>query len=120
LKYQPLTAERKSSIMTSAKRAINMGQVQLPDDQALLAELVHLELRKSPSGTPRIAAAAGWHDDRAMVITTVIHALETADDPTKWLGSKGGALADAWVQMYADIAKEAEQPPQITTRVVNV
>lgn len=120
LKAQPLTSERKASIMTSMKRATNLGQVEYLDSPELLNELVHLELRKSPGGTPRIAAASGHHDDRAMVVATVIHALETNDNPEKWLGSKGGALADAWVQMYADIAKEAEQPPQITTRVVNV
>ena len=120
LKAEPLTSERKADIMTSMKRATNLGRVEFLDSPELLNELVHLELRKSPSGKPRIAAASGHHDDRAMVVATVIHTLETNDNPVKWLGSKGGAFADAWVRHYADIAREAEQPPQITTRVVNV
>ncbi len=75
LKTQPLTAELKADVFGSLKRALNTGRLELLDDQALLAELVNLEVRPTPSGKPRIAAARGLHDDRAMAVATVVHAL---------------------------------------------
>jgi hypothetical protein len=75
LRGQPLTNELKADIFTSLKRTLNTGEVELLDDPRLAAELVHLQVRPSPSGKPRISAAAGHHDDLAMVVATVVHDL---------------------------------------------
>jgi hypothetical protein len=75
LQAQPLTNELKADIFGALKRALNLGQIELLDDAQLVAELVRLEVRPTPSGKPRIAAAGGGHDDRAMVVAEVAHAL---------------------------------------------
>ncbi len=118
MKYQPLTAERKLDIFTSLKRALNLGQVELLDDNAATNELVHLELRTTPGGAPKIQAAMGHHDDRAMVIATALHELAAGTDPTKakTLGSRG-AGAEEWIALMREQA-EAVKPeqPVITIR----
>ncbi len=75
LKPQPLTSELKSDIFGDLKRSLNLGRLELLDDKQLLAELVNLEVRPTPSGKPRIAAARGGHDDLAMAVATAVHAL---------------------------------------------
>jgi len=40
--------------------------------------LVGLEIRPTPSGKPKIEAGHGGKDDRAMVVATVVHALQQA------------------------------------------
>jgi len=122
LKGQPLSNELKADMFASLKRAINLGQAQLLDDPSLVSELVHLELRPTPSGKPRIAAAAGHKDDRAMVVATAIHALAASDDPSKskWYGS-AAASADEWI-VYSREMAEASQPdrPRITIREIKL
>jgi hypothetical protein len=77
LQAQPLTNELKADIYGSIKRSLNLGQVELLDDPQLVAELIRLEVRPTPSGKPRIGAAGSGHDDRAMVVATVVHALSS-------------------------------------------
>lgn len=75
LRGQPLTNELKADIYGTLKRALNLGEVELLDDPRLASELVHLQMRPTPSGKPKIGAAAGHHDDLAMVVATVVHSL---------------------------------------------
>jgi hypothetical protein len=81
LKAQPLTAELKADIYTTAKRALNNGQVQLLDHPALISELVSLELRPTATGKPQIRAASGHRDDHAMAVATLIHAMRFEREP---------------------------------------
>jgi hypothetical protein len=77
------------------------------------------EIRPTPSGKPRIAAAGGKHDDHPMAVATVVHALAAGGKNDKFYGSIG-ATADDWVAMLADRAKEAEgERPEITIRYVH-
>lgn len=75
LRAEPLTNELKADIFGTFKRAVNLGAVELLDDPGLIGELIHLQVRPTPSGKPRISAAAGHHDDKAMVVATVVHAM---------------------------------------------
>ncbi len=124
--YQPLDVKRKLDIMSSLKQSLNLGKVELLDgDPSTLNELVHLELRTTPGGNPKIQAASGYHDDRAMVIATAIHELSAGYDPARaqWLGSKGKALADEWVDLYGkkadERAKELIEERQVTVKVTS-
>lgn len=76
LKPQPLSNELKADIFGALKRGINTSRVELLDDPALVAELQHLQVRPTPSGKPHIAAAPGFHDDLAMVVATLVHAMK--------------------------------------------
>jgi hypothetical protein len=76
LQPQPLSSELKADIYGSLKRALNLGRLELLDDSQLAAELVRLEVRPTPSGKPRIQAAGSGRDDLAMVVATVVHALQ--------------------------------------------
>jgi hypothetical protein len=76
LKAQPLGNELKADIFGALKRAINTARIELLDDPMLVAELQHLQIRPTPSGKPRIAAAPGFHDDLAMVVATLCHAMK--------------------------------------------
>lgn len=94
LKPQPLTSELKADIFSALKRALNMGSVELVDDSALIAELAKLEVRPSPAGKPRIAAARGGRDDLAMVVATAVHALGAGAVRTKTYPRVSGDLKD--------------------------
>src|SRR2546426_2577326 len=78
LTSQPLTNELKADIYGSLKRAVNLHEVELLDDRQLVAELIGLEIRPTPSGKPKIEAGHGGKDDRAMVVATVVHGLQQA------------------------------------------
>jgi phage terminase large subunit-like protein len=98
MRGQTLTNELKADLFGTLKRNINTGQVELLDHDQLVSELTYLEIRPTPSGKPRIAAAGGKHDDHPMAVATV----------------------DDGVAMLADRAKEAEgERPEITIRYVH-
>ena len=107
LKGQPLTNDLKSDIYGSLKRAINMGEIELLDDSQLISELIHLEIRPTPSGKPKIAGAGSHHDDRAMAVATVVHEA-TASLGGKLYGSTG-SLADDWIAWMHGRAEETER-----------
>ena len=90
---QPLHNELKADIFGTLKRLLNMESIELPDDPALVSELINLQIRPTPSGKPHISAAAGHKDDRAMVVATVAHAL--------FKPTQGRAFVEAWERMAA-------------------
>jgi hypothetical protein len=69
------TADNKYQSYTRLKALINTRAILLPDDEALLSELVHLAAKPLPSGQTRIAAAPGHHDDRASVLAALVDTL---------------------------------------------
>ena len=81
VRAQPLTSELKADIYGSLKRALNTGRVELLDDPQLVAELIHLEIRPTPSGKPRIQATGSFKDDRAMAVATVTYAMAKRKGP---------------------------------------
>ena len=86
---QPLTNELKADVFGALKRLINLGQIELLDDEQLRAELINLEIRPTPSGKPRIGAAGRGKDDRAMAVATVAHALVDNAGPRYLIQSEG-------------------------------
>ena len=91
---QPLTNELKADVYGALKRLINTGRVELLDDTRLRAELIGLEIRPTPSGKPRIDAAARGHDDRAMAVATVAHALVKRRPLQRTLRFRGTGTGD--------------------------
>ncbi|MDQ6794346.1 MAG: hypothetical protein M3067_05940 [Chloroflexota bacterium] len=74
-RYQPWTSQSKGDAFASLKVALNTRQIVLPDDDALVRELLNLEARPTPGGFARIAAVGGGHDDRAVALAAVVHQL---------------------------------------------
>jgi hypothetical protein len=70
--YKPWTVESKANAFGRLKVAVNTRAVELPDDSALMSELVGLEARPLPSGLTRIAAAGSGYDDRATATAAVV------------------------------------------------
>lgn len=75
VKYAPWTSQTKSEAFAALKVGLNTRNVELPDDRALVEELCRLEARPTPTGLTRIAAAGDGHDDRAVVVASVVHQL---------------------------------------------
>ena len=71
----------KYEAFSRLKAAINTRQMSLPDDDALVQELLTLEARPTPSGATRIAAAGSAHDDRAIVLAALMDMLVTEPGP---------------------------------------
>ena len=90
---QPIHNELKADIFGSLKRLLNIESIELPDDPALVSELINLQIRPTPSGKPHIAASAGHKDDRAMVVATVAHSL--------FKPTQGRAFMEAWERSAA-------------------
>lgn len=83
--HRPLDNELKADVFSSLRTSVNLRRLELLDDPALLAELVHLESRPPPAGIanakPRIMGASGHHDDRAMVVGLVVYGLVGRRNP---------------------------------------
>ena len=58
--------KRKQTGFSILKSAMGGGTLVLPRDPDLMRELAHLDFERTPSGSLRIAARQGSHDDRAM------------------------------------------------------
>ena len=68
LPVQPFTTTNatKASIVDALALAFERGDIRIPNDATLIAELQAFELDKLPSGLIRYAAPAGFHDDCVM------------------------------------------------------
>jgi hypothetical protein len=59
---------------------IRNGELELPDDDALIDELAHVRLRETGPNQYRLDHCAGRHDDRAIAIAlAAVHLLEHPD-----------------------------------------
>ena len=72
------TNESKQQIMVALQLAFERGDIRIPDDPVLIAELEAFEATRLPSGRWRYEAPAGMHDD--MVISLAL-ALEAVNMP---------------------------------------
>ncbi len=78
VKYVPWTNESKAEAFNRLKVNLSLRQMEIPDDQALVDELLSLEARPTVGGFTRIAGVGG-KDDRAVVVASVVQALELGD-----------------------------------------
>lgn len=62
------TSDSKSRLIQSLALAFERGDIAIPGDDALLAELRAFEANRLPSGRWQYAAPAGMHDDTVMAL----------------------------------------------------
>lgn len=77
----PWTSANKGPAYLQLKKLVNTRAIELPRDDELSSELVHLRASALPSGKTRIAGAAGHHDDRCSVLAAVVDTLAPAQRP---------------------------------------
>lgn len=82
-------ARPKSELYLDALAMLNSGRVELPPDDALVAQFAGLERRTSRAGRDSIDHAPGGHDDRANAVAGLIVELSPAVTPFFLLGSAG-------------------------------
>lgn len=71
------------------RRAINREAIELLDDPLLIAELCSLEQTPTSTGLPRVEAARGHHDDVAVVVSTLCHAMQVKKEPSAFAETPG-------------------------------
>lgn len=78
VRQEPWTNESKVDAATETRRVLHAGRLSIPEHRELIAELITLEQRPTPSGRPRIAAPGRSHDDYATACLALVHALSSA------------------------------------------
>lgn len=76
LPVQPFTTTNasKSLVIDALALAFERGDIKIPADPVLLAELEAFEMERLPGGSFRFAAPAGLHDDTVMSLAFAWHA----------------------------------------------
>ena len=76
LPVQPFTTTNasKSLVIDALALAFERGDITIPNDPVLLAELEAFEMERLPGGSFRFAAPAGLHDDTVMSLAFAWHA----------------------------------------------
>lgn len=72
----PWTNDSKWAAFSQLKASLATRQIELPDDEMTISELMNLEARQTISGLTRVAAAKGGHDDHAVVVAALCHSLQ--------------------------------------------
>lgn len=75
------TNTTKADAIESLAAAFERGQLRIPPDQELIAELEAFESERLPSGMTRYAAPAGMHDDHAMSLALAFSAVAGRVNP---------------------------------------
>jgi len=78
---RPWTNDNKFQAFNRLKAGIACRQVQLPDDEALVQELLTLEARPTRSGTTFIGASGSAKDDRAVVVAALVDMAKATTSP---------------------------------------
>ncbi|MGD0123477.1 MAG: hypothetical protein ABSC46_13065 [Candidatus Limnocylindrales bacterium] len=93
---RPWTQESKVDAVAAMRRALYGGRLEIPRHRELIAELVSLEQRPSPSGRPRIAAPGSGHDDYASALMALVAELEAppAEDKIVFFDWRTGEFTD--------------------------
>jgi len=77
----PWTNESKSAALTLLRRGLYQNRLVLPRRADLVNELCNLEIRQTPGGRPRIAAAGSGHDDWCSCLFGLLQAIELPARP---------------------------------------
>jgi hypothetical protein len=77
----PWTNDSKLNAVAAVRKALYAGHLDLPRHRELIAELVSLEQRPTPSGRPRIAAPGRSHDDFATALMALVADLGAESPP---------------------------------------
>ena len=86
LPVQPFmtTNATKSSIVDALALAFERGDIRIPNDATLIAELQAFEMDKLPSGLIRYAAPEGLHDDCVMSLALAWAGVSTGQSLLLW------------------------------------
>lgn len=68
------TNQSKQNIMVALQLAFERGEIRIPDDPVLIAELEAYEATRLPSGRWRYEAPAGMHDDTVIALALALEA----------------------------------------------
>jgi hypothetical protein len=74
IEYVP-AEQPKSALYLDLLPALNSGQVELPPDERLIAQITGLERRTSRSGRDSVDHPSGGHDDRANAVAGLVSRL---------------------------------------------
>jgi hypothetical protein len=77
---RPWTNESKVDAVAAVRRCLYADRLEIPNHRDLIAELVTLEQRPTPSGRPRIAAPDRTHDDYATALLGLVLELEVPSE----------------------------------------
>jgi len=72
------TNESKQQLMVALQLAFERGDIRIPDDPVLIAELEAFEATRLPSGRWRYEAPAGMHDDMVISLALAYEACQRA------------------------------------------
>ena len=86
LPVQPFTTTNatKASIVDALALAFERGDIRIPNDATLIAELQAFEMDKLPSGLIRYAAPEGLHDDCVMSLALAWAGVSTGQSLLLW------------------------------------
>ncbi|HOA25587.1 MAG TPA: hypothetical protein PKI52_16370, partial [Aggregatilineales bacterium] len=70
--------ESKQQLMVALQLAFERGDIRIPDDPVLIAELEAFEATRLPSGRWRYEAPAGMHDDMVISLALAYEACQRA------------------------------------------
>ncbi len=73
------TSESKQQLMVALQLAFERGDIRIPDDPVLIAELEAFEATRLPSGRWRYEAPSGMHDDTVISLALALAACSAYD-----------------------------------------
>lgn len=96
------TASSVGKLGVALHRALRDRRILLPDDRALIEELVRVRLRHSGPGLWRLDHVAGGHDDRAVSLALGVVTLLDGrqDEPGAWTAAYGMRHCGGCRQLY--------------------
>ena len=68
------TSDSKSDVILALALAFERGEIRIPNDPVLIAELESFEATRLPSGKWRYSAPDGMHDDCVIALALAWHA----------------------------------------------
>jgi len=77
----PWSNESKMQALTLLRRGLYQNKIVLPRHAGLVGELCNLEVRQTPGGKARVAAAGSGHDDWATALMGLLLKLEGPAEP---------------------------------------
>ena len=70
-----ITAQSKSELINRLSLSLDRGEVTIPRDEALIAELWDFQATERASGIDKLEASEGKHDDLVMGLALAIHGI---------------------------------------------
>jgi phage FluMu gp28-like protein len=72
-----ITAQSKAELIDRLSISLDRGEITIPRDEALIGELWDFQATERASGTDRLEASAGRHDDTVIALALAVHAMRS-------------------------------------------